>query len=69
MTDKPSPDPETDASPERPSCPRATAAEKLTGGMSFDDIIGLFPEDAFDGFEDAIRELRRSGRWGDPPSW
>jgi hypothetical protein len=68
MTDNPSPDHDTDASPEYPNSPRATAAEKLTGGFRFDDIIGMFPEDAFDGFEEEIRKLR-SGRWGDPSSW
>ena len=65
MTDKLSPDYDTNAPGEHSPYPRATAAEKLTGGFRFDDIIGLFPEDAFDGFEEEIRRLR-SGNWGDP---
>jgi hypothetical protein len=63
MTDNPSPDHEANASSEHSNCPSATAKEKLTGGMRFDDIIGLFPADAFDGFEEEIRELRR---WSSP---
>ena len=51
---------------DRPSYPRAKPSEKLTGGIPFDDIIGAFPWDADDGFDEAIRELR-SGSWPEVP--
>ncbi len=58
MTDKPSPDHDTQAPRTHSRYPRATPAEKLKGGMRFEAMIGFFPADAFDGFEEAIRELR-----------
>ena len=63
MTDKPSPDHDTHAPRTHSRYPRATPAEKLKGGMRFDDIIGLWPGDIDDGFEEEIRELRR---WSSP---
>ena len=39
--------------------PRATAAQRVTGGMRAQDILGRCPPDTFDGFEEAIRALRR----------
>jgi hypothetical protein len=39
--------------------PRATAAQKPKGGMRAEDIFGRCPSDTFDGFEEAIRALRR----------
>ena len=62
MTDKPSRDPNTNVPRVRPRYPLATAAQKLTGGIRFDDLIGLLPGDADDGFEEAIRELRELNR-------
>ena len=68
MTDKPSPDHDANASSEHSNYPSAIAKEKLTGGVRYDDIIGLFPWEPDDGFEEAIRELR-SGRLREPPLW
>jgi hypothetical protein len=39
--------------------PRASAAQKITGGMRAEDIFGRCPPDTFDGFEEAIRAMRR----------
>jgi hypothetical protein len=69
MTDKTTPHPDWDARSENSDYPRATAAEKLTGGMGHNDMIGICPGDADDGFEEAIRDLRRSRRTRDPSSW
>ena len=48
--------------------PRATAAQKLTGGMRVEDILGRCPPDTFDGFEEAIRALRRGFAPDEPQS-
>jgi hypothetical protein len=45
---------------EQPDYPRAKPSEELTGGVAFDDIMGAFPWEPDDGFEEAIRELRRA---------
>jgi hypothetical protein len=47
---------------DRLNIPRATAAEKITYGMRPENLIGRWPGDVDDGFEEAIRELRRGCR-------
>lgn len=58
---------ESDLPEELVDYPRATPEERLTGGMRFEDMIGICPGDADDGFEEEIRALRRGFRSPDDP--